>query len=322
MIAERLKESKGFFEIKRELSSASLSHAYLIVSDDKMLREAASSLIAGLIMCPNGGCGECAVCEKISSNSHADLKFYNKDGKMKVSDAETLIEDTYIKGWESSTKLYFIDNANMLSPQVQNKLLKIFEEPPKGVSIFLLSQSESGVLQTIASRAKKLYLPAFTPQDVLEELMEEGIDKQTAETAAVFSGGSFEKAFRYTGEGNYSEIYTGAFDVLIKCKRSSDIGLFMGNSIFSKENIVITLEFFEIILRDVLEYVSGGNSYKTINRDYDIKAIASGFTPGGAAIALMATVNAKKMLSSNVSVTAVAEKILFDILEAKYKWQQ
>lgn len=321
MLEERILSKGQFREFKNEIASSRLSHAYLVLSEDALTRKAAANLTAELILCKEGGCGQCRICKKIAAGAHEDVKFYNENGNFKVKDAEALIEDTYLKGWESDTKLYFIDNAERLSPQVQNKLLKILEEPPKGVILFLLSGGENGILQTISSRTKKLYLPAFSTEEIFEELTSRGIERAVAETAAVFSAGRFDKAFKYSEEKGYSDIYDKCFLILKTCKKSSDIVRFINDGVFSKDNISVTIEFLEIIVRDALETVTGGKNYITLNRDYDLKVISEGFTAAGAAMALMSFVKARKMLSSNINSVTVAETILFDILEAKYKWQ-
>jgi hypothetical protein len=71
----------------------------------------------------------------------------------------------------------------------------------------------------------------------------------------------------------------------------------------------------------VLEWISGGKNYITVNRDHDVRTVANGFTGGGAAIALLSVARAADKLKFNVNPLSAAEAMLFDILEAKYKWQ-
>ncbi len=322
MLTDLIQRSTEYRTIKTAIQSGALSHAYMLIGQDTKTRILYTKLIAITCLCENGGCYTCPTCQKILSDTHVDVKYYNTDNKMKVKDAETLIEDTYIRGWESSRKLYFIDNAQDLSQQVQNKLLKIYEEPPEGVSIFMLCNSELGVLQTIRSRAEKIYSPVFTTEQVYNELVAEGTDQKMAETASVFSGGAFDLAYKFVDNKDYADIYDMAFDILLNCKRSSDIYKYVNCKAFSKENITTALDFFEIILRDIMAIVVGGNNkLSTINRYYDLKQIAEGYSAGGVSMSILALAESRKMLLSYVSATSVAERTLFNILEAKYKWQ-
>lgn len=322
MLEERIKASAEYKELIQSIRSGGLSHAYLLLGGDTAVRTVYIKMLASAILCRDGGCGECPTCEKIATESHIDVKYYNKDGKMRVADAIALIDDSYIKGWESATKLYFVLSAETLLPPVQNKLLKLYEEPPAGAAIFLQAGSEGGLLQTIVSRAKKIYLPSFSSKDIYEELLEEGYDAGQAETASALSGGRFDKAYLFAAGDSYPKLYDDCFRTLIGCKSSRDVPSYSGGDLFSKENLSATIEIMEVILSDVLALVSGsGVPPASHNREYDLGEIGKGFSPGGVAMAILVLSKARKMLNSYVSAAAIADTILLEILEAKYKWR-
>lgn len=321
MLDRLIKESgeyKSFVTRERD----NLSHAYLVLGADTAVRQIYIKMLAENILCGEKGCGECRVCQKVWAESHPDIKVLNKEEKVKVDDIEKFIDDVYLKPWESDIKLYFIDNAENLNPAVQNKLLKIYEEPPKSVVIFLLAGSQGMLLPTIVSRAKKIYLPSFSPKQIYDELVGEGYPARTAETASALSGGRFDRAYLFASDEGHSALYEACFDTLLKCKTSKDIPLFTGKAMFSKENLPATLDILEVILYDVMGIVSGsGNPLAAHNREYDLREISKGFSPGGAAMALLSLNKARRMLASYVSAAGIADTILFGILEAKYKWQ-
>ncbi len=151
--------------------------------------------------------------------------------------------------------------------------------------------------------------------------MEEGYGKAEAETAAALSGGRFDKAYLYVKDEAYNKLYEACFDTLAKCKSSRDIPVYAGNNIFSKENLPLTLEIMEIILNDILRMVSKGGALQTCRKESLLKEIGNGFSAGGVAMAILALNKARRMLGSNVSAAGVADTILFEILEAKYKWR-
>lgn len=338
MIGDLLQSSKAYLDFKKDLSSDKISHAYLFLGEDKLARREYMRLFASTILCKAGGCGVCDTCDKIYNDAHLGVHYYNLDGKMNVKIAEGLIEESYKSSWEgndvkeddrtsgASKRIFFIDNFDTMTPSamnaVQNKLLKVFEEPPKNVIIALFANSSYGILQTIKSRAKMCYLPKFTAEDIHNELIKEGYSRSIAEIASALSDGSFEKAYLFVEDEGYYNQYSECFEVLKNCKNSTMVVDYMGNSIFSKENIGRTLEFFSIILKDVAIKVSGAKTpYTTRNRDYDIQQIAEGFTPASIAMAILEVNQAEKMLGSYIAPVTVAERLLFKILEAKYKWQ-
>ncbi|MBR2349700.1 MAG: hypothetical protein IKA77_03665 [Clostridia bacterium] len=322
MIGNLLSASKAYAEFYKDAREQKLSHAYIIIGDDALARNEYRRLMASTVLCPHLGCGECDTCNKIYNDSHLGVEVYNLDGKMNVKEAERLIEEAQKSSWEGGRKLYFIDNADKLSPQVQNKLLKIFEEPPKDLMIVMMASSANSLLQTIKSRAKINYLPRFSAEQLYNELVNEGYPRATAETASMLAGGSYDRALKFAQDEGYNEQYAECFNVLMGCKNSTMVADYIYNPIFSKEKIALTLEFIEIILRDVAVKVSGANTpYYTRNRDYDIGLIAEGFTSASVAMAILEVATAEQMLASYVNATTVAERVLFKILEAKYKWQ-
>lgn len=323
MISDLLVRSKAYRDFRNDVSEGKVSHAYVVVGDDLATRKAYMYLMAVSLLCDSGGCGECPQCEKVYKDAHPNVKKYNLDGKMKVENAVSLIEDSILGGWEGSYKLYFIDNAETLSPAVQNKLLKVFEEPSPGVVIVMFTASELPLLQTIKSRAKKIHLPLFEVEDIYSELIADGHPHAEAELASALSGGSFQRAYAFADGGDFEGIYAQCFDTLKNCRKSSVVVEYSTLPAFSKENIALTLGFIEIILRDVLVKKSGSKApLNTLNRDYDLEVIGDGFTEAGLAMAMLAVKRGEEMLKSNVAPQTVAERVLLDILEAKYTWRQ
>jgi len=135
--------------------------------------------------------------------------------------------------------------------------------------------------------------------------------------------GNFEKALAFASDTSYQTIYEETFTTLTTLKNSSQIIDHLYKDIFTKDNIGRTLDFMEIFLNDILKIITGSNAEKlTQNRDYDLKQLAKGFTSTGVSMALLAINEGRRKLNFNISAISVAEKVLFDILEAKYKWQQ
>ena len=63
-------------------------------------------------------------------------------------------------------KFFLIEGAETMTPQAQNALLKILEEPPADVYIFLLCESVSPLLPTVLSRAPVMRMQAFDEQEL------------------------------------------------------------------------------------------------------------------------------------------------------------
>lgn len=89
------------------------------------------------------------------------VKILEEDKAFSVDDAKKAIEKAYMASEETTV---IILGAKTFSPIVQNKLLKVIEEPPKNKEFILITQSKATILGTIRSR-----LPVMVRSEVKEE---------------------------------------------------------------------------------------------------------------------------------------------------------
>ncbi len=95
--------------------------------------------------------------EKLSSGSHPDLHILRPEGKLGLHSMESLrqfIAEVYLPPFESSRKVFILEDAHRMWPYSANALLKTFEEPPKDTVIILLSHRPEALLPTILSRCR------------------------------------------------------------------------------------------------------------------------------------------------------------------------
>ena len=114
---------------------------------------------------------------------------------------------------EGEKKLIVIDGFQTASQLVQNKLLKVLEEPPAGVWFLLGATAEHAVLPTVLSRAVKMAEPPFSEKAVLEALRRGHVRTSGLEEAAAASGGIYSVAETLISDGG--EEYRLAEDLLL-----------------------------------------------------------------------------------------------------------
>ncbi len=155
-----LKDSRDGELIMTMIKSGKTPAAVTVESPDiQKAREYALS-VAAAIMCQGEDkpCGVCSVCKKIISG-HPDIIIVTpvknvKSGTIGPDEIRSVCQDAFIKPNDGDRKIY-IFHAD-LTEAAQNALLKIFEEPPKGVTFIIPCVSESSLLSTILSRATRL----------------------------------------------------------------------------------------------------------------------------------------------------------------------
>lgn len=115
------------------------------------------------------GVPEQALKTKIEDNCHPDLMTINTDSSIKVDDIRNAIQFSQSTAIEANTKVLIINNAETMTNSATNALLKLLEEPKKGLTIILVCHNLGNLLPTIRSRVFKLPLPRNFNSDILAQ---------------------------------------------------------------------------------------------------------------------------------------------------------
>ena len=172
--------SRGIFA--RHIERGTLAHAYLFCGPDGSGKEFFARQILAALGCENGTarpCGSCPSCRKILNDQSADVHTVDVDrGKsfITVDKIRAMKEEAVILPNDLDCKAFLIRSASRMNVQAQNALLKLLEEPPAGVYLFLLCEDTSALLPTILSRVETIRMQRFSPAE-LEEILRR--DKET-----------------------------------------------------------------------------------------------------------------------------------------------
>lgn len=301
------------------IHSKTLSHAYLVVSEDTSAVDVLFEQIAYAVFCSAGGCNECAECARIRTGNHADVHVIKpQDGKKQilVSDVERLIEDCYNASFTGGYKLYFIPSAERMNVQAQNKLLKTLEEPPKNVVFFLGVGNESSLLNTVKSRTKKVYMPAFSAEELASAL---GLSVQ-AKLASAYAGGSLTRAIRMMSSERYSALTDDVFSVLSTLKKSGDVALFAKHNALAKDNIQDTLTVMETAFCDMMSLALGRTERLNFFDKKDVlNELVKEYSPEAISAIIPLFTEARRRLSLNCNAQGVVDNLLYTILEVRHK---
>ena len=149
-----------------------VSHAYILSGEQGMGRKMLAKAFAMTLLCEKSDkepCMECHSCKQILSGNHPDVIWvtHEKLNSIGVDDIREQINDTIqIKPYSSAYKIYLIDEAEKMTVQAQNALLKTIEEPPAYAIIILMTTNEETFLPTILSRCIKLKLKPLKDQTI------------------------------------------------------------------------------------------------------------------------------------------------------------
>ena len=113
----------------------------------------------------------CDSCIKFDANSNPDFSIIMPDGKsIKIEQIRNLQARIVEKPISSSKKVYIIDDADTMTEESQNCLLKTLEEPPEYAMIILIASNENRMLQTIKSRCVIIRFEDLTNEEISQIL--------------------------------------------------------------------------------------------------------------------------------------------------------
>lgn len=131
------------------------------------------------------------------------LNVENKQGEIRVDDAQEILKTLALKSYEGGYKVMIIWMADKLNIPASNKILKILEEPLEKTVFILISENEEDIIQTIRSRCQVLHFNGLPEKVIVEELVKQkGLDLKTATKIAHQAQGNFNFALKLLSEDN------------------------------------------------------------------------------------------------------------------------
>ena len=121
------------------------------------------------------------------------------ENTVKVDDIRTLLSSAAMQGFNGGQRAFVFVNAQRMSTQIQNTLLKTLEEP-HSETMLILTGNEFGLLPTIRSRCVIERLGAGSIDETAQALMQDGMPEQNARFYAILSDGILSRARAYATE--------------------------------------------------------------------------------------------------------------------------
>lgn len=156
--------------LTNSINSNNLVHSYMFVGPDGIGKKLFATELSKIVLCTSAekACNSCSSCIKFNSNNHPDFTIIDsEDGKnIKIGQIRLLQEQISEKPIVSEKKVYIINNADLMTIEAQNCLLKTLEEPPEYALIILILANENKLLNTIKSRCTKISFNKLTNEDL------------------------------------------------------------------------------------------------------------------------------------------------------------
>lgn len=194
------------------------SHAYLFSGPPGVGKELVAEGLAHSILCERSPgasfccapercpvrsrttprCDCCASCVQVAAWVHPDFSHVARPAgrtDVLIDQVRELIAQLWIRPTRGDRRVAIIDDAETLNVPAQNALLKTLEEPPGHAIVFLVSQSERALLDTVRSRLRPVRFGALATANV-EAIVaaRAGLEPARARAIAMLSRGSAGRA--------------------------------------------------------------------------------------------------------------------------------
>jgi DNA polymerase-3 subunit delta' len=281
-------------------------------------------------------CGVCSICRRIAQGNHPDVILTELGANL--NDFRGMIESAGYRPFEGRHRVFILDDADRLSSEIQNALLKTLEEPPPSSSFVLVTSRPELLLPTVRSRCPTLRFGRL-PADDVERLLRDkhGLDAARAREAALAGEGSVSRALIEASDdgANTRELVEQALQIVQGARSPVDklraAGMLLepgesksrprgkGGKIVSKaagerDLLGQRLGALNVALRDIAAVTSGAhpNTLSSVP-SHALQTLVKGFGAERLLAAFDAVGKAQQALDRNVSPKTVADWLAFQL---------
>lgn len=239
--------------LKNSIKTNNLVHSYMFVGPDGIGKKLFADVFSKMILCENQDdlCNNCSSCIRFNSNNHPDFMMIDsEDSKsIRIGQIRLLQEKIAEKPIISNKKVYTINDADFMTVEAQNCLLKTLEEPPEYAVLILILSNESKLLNTIKSRCTKIVFNKLKNEELLKyaNIHNMNVNSNLLGTCE----GSIAKLLSL----NSNLTLYNSLDLIIDNLNDKDIVDVWNDSEVlykSKDNILDLLDYFNIIFMNKL----------------------------------------------------------------------
>jgi DNA polymerase III subunit gamma/tau len=181
-----------------------LAHAFLFSGPRGTGKTSTARILAKMVNCERGPTAEpdgtCDQCKRIENGTHLDVWEIDAASHGGVDDARELRERAPTAPAQGREKVYIIDEAQRLSREAFDALLKLFEEPPPGVRFVLCTTEPQKMPPTIAGRCQRFEFRRIPTEVIAAHLQRVAaaesieLDDEAAQAIALQSEGAVRDA--------------------------------------------------------------------------------------------------------------------------------
>lgn len=322
--------------LQRQINQRRMVHALLITGDSGFGKRSLAFLLAEALFCSADGnkpCGQCGACLQTLSGEHPDLICIEKGiplaesskkgrSTIPVDDIRELIRLSSRYTYEGGNRVVIIADAENMTPQAQNSLLKILEEPPEDTFFLMTTAHPDQLLTTVRSRCRLLRLKPWPLDYIVRKLVSAGYEQDKAAEAAKVSGGSIGRALLLVSDESYWKLRDEITEAFFMTKERSKILSFSNAWKDYRGEAGRIFDILDNTLRDLLQFRLSGQTQPfraNLPEPWNRFAANAGLERFERLFDLILL--ARKETASNVNFQAVIEQLLLSFIGERELWE-
>ncbi|ASN03760.1 DNA polymerase III subunit delta' [Virgibacillus necropolis] len=309
--------------LTNSIQKSRISHAYLIQGERGTGKEAIARLLAKVLFCENvidrDPCNNCLTCKRIDSGNHPDIHWVEPDGlSIKKEQIDELQKEFKYSGLESAKKVYIIKDADTLTTNAANRILKFLEEPNIETTAVMLTENSQSILSTIRSRCQILDLQPLNPVQFQKQLLDSGVTEGNGALVAALTN-NLDEAIKLSEDEWFAQARKLVVQLVeMFIVKPDEVYLSIHNQwlVHFKERSQLEqgLDLLLLAFKDILyyhiEYEALVLYYK---QDEGLEKAALFFSQPKLLSILQSILQAKRKLKQNVHPTLVMEQLTLHI---------
>ncbi len=303
----------------------------LFAGPDGVGKRTVALALAQAVNCPHradgDACGRCSTCDRIARGRHSDVTLVDPGGEASIKIRtlrERMLDVLGYRPFEAERRVYIIDQADALTDEAQDALLKTLEEPPPAAVLILVTAYADTLRPTVLSRCRRLRFGPLDEADVARVLVEHcQVDRARAGALAAASGGSVAQALAEKA-GDLADDRQAALELLVAAARGRGavVGRLQaatalvqhGSDRRDREALGMRFSLVSSLLRD-LGVLASGAATPLANADLesDLRGLAASFDLARITASFGTLSEAQHSLDRNASPKIVADWVAMGI---------